>query len=789
MWCGICRARSDEAQGPNTKVLSGEELRANDRSSGANDGSGLPLQEGGNEMGSEEARPNLGAPLLPVQGTSMRVLLLGREGTGGDSKPGQPGDGGRGDGRPQQGDSQASGASGPPCDGAGRDDEDANGAAHAGPEQDPRRGSEGAKGPSCMAPVVCGAVSSEFVGRVPDGAGALMEERLPPEVSSSNCSLLVSSSQFANARIMQMRAFCSQTATPWNMSMSRFYYEWQRDADEWNRVEGWIPRSDPGSVCLAVFEDDENMMFWSEDSGKVKAVPRGTRKRTLKILDSELQELNTDARRKVVEVVSPSGIQCFLKNEAMANLDPLCSIQFWSVLKDLDAECLFLSPGTNENMMVQACEVAEWQDVRGKVFVMMLDFEDGGWFDDEAISSGSVSWSHLTSGHTVVSNHESVLKYVTEMLESGLEIDEAELIKTLKNQEESHQNTNDLLQNPKAHLYDVKCELEFKEESHQNTDDLLQNSEAHLSSFYYDVCQEHGGSLSRDVCHEHGGSQCDVSSEVYVSELLTQDIEWSSARLLRQHDFSMVSLESLLMKFPSGQAVGRKSLMSGRYLSFGLFAHGNHYGVTQLVKKMPTFTKYLNEVMKYQCKCQGIKNPSWTTIAVGLNAGSRPHRDVHNKGNTNNYILGLGKFRGGGLWTEGVAREPQGQVCWKVMPNGHELQGQINDIHYKLCEFDPKKWHASCDWEGTRLVVSAFTSRGIDQASLEVLREIIAQGFLCPKVSRAFMFDGRVCPVSSERLEVFVEEDEEFAEGQPAQGEEEPDEPQVPVDDVEPTEE
>ena len=123
--------------------------------------------------------------------------------------------------------------------------------------------------------------------------------------------------------------------------------------------------------------------------------------------------------------------------------------------------------------MVQACEVAEWQDVRGKVFVMMLDFEDGGWFDDEAISSGSVSWSHLTSGHTVVSNHESVLKYVTEMLESGLEIDEAELIKTLKNQEESHQNTNDLLQNPKAHLYDVKCELEFKEESHQNTDDLL----------------------------------------------------------------------------------------------------------------------------------------------------------------------------------------------------------------------------------------------------------------------------------------------------------------------------
>ena len=85
---------------------------------------------------------------------------------------------------------------------------------------------------------------------------------------------------------------------------------------------------------LGCVEDDENMMFWSEDSGKVKAVPRGTRKRTLKILDSELQELNTDARRKVVEVVSPSGIQCFLKSEAMANLDPLCSIQFWSVLKD-----------------------------------------------------------------------------------------------------------------------------------------------------------------------------------------------------------------------------------------------------------------------------------------------------------------------------------------------------------------------------------------------------------------------------------------------------------------------
>ena len=397
-----------------------------------------------------------------------------------------------------------------------------------------------------MALIVHGAVAGEFLGLIPDGVGELSTKGLPPGVSSSNSSLLAPSAQFASARTMQMRAFCSQTFTPWNMSMPKFYYQWNDDAQEWSRVEDWIPKHVPGLLCLAVFDDDENMTAWSGECGKVKAVPSGTRKRTLKILDDALQDVDTKGKHQVVEVVSQDGSQCFRGNEAMAILDPLCSSQFWNELKGLDVECLFMSPGTSEALMVQACDVAEWQAARGKVLVTMVNFENGGWFDKEVAHSNRLSWCYLSDGRSLVSNHEDVLDHVAKKLQSGLEVDEAHLVAIMKNQEEKYQNTNDLTQNSKAHLFEIDHELEYKDQNYQNTDDLTQNSEAHLAS-NYDVCQEHGGSVLEDVCQEHGGSPPQGISEVFVSELVTQSVEWSSTKLLGQRDFSMASLEEVLM--------------------------------------------------------------------------------------------------------------------------------------------------------------------------------------------------------------------------------------------------
>ena len=60
-------AGSDEAQDTHTKVLSDEELRFDDRGSGANRHSAVLVPEGGNAMASEEARPNDGSSFLLLE--------------------------------------------------------------------------------------------------------------------------------------------------------------------------------------------------------------------------------------------------------------------------------------------------------------------------------------------------------------------------------------------------------------------------------------------------------------------------------------------------------------------------------------------------------------------------------------------------------------------------------------------------------------------------------------------------------------------------------------------------
>ncbi|CAE7833764.1 RE2, partial [Symbiodinium necroappetens] len=46
----------------------------------------------------------------------------------------------------------------------------------------------------------------------------------------------------------------------------------------------------------------------------------------------------------------------------------------------------------------------------------------------------------------------------------------------------------------------------------------------------------------------------------------------------------------------------------------------------------------------------------------------------------------------------------------------------VHDIHYKLPEFDPKRWHSSCEWQGQRIVIS--------------------YGFPLPQQKKMYMFDG-----------------------------------------------
>ncbi|CAE7437016.1 RE1 [Symbiodinium sp. CCMP2592] len=571
-----------------------------------------------------------------------------------------------------------------------------------------------------------------------------------PATAAGSDGFQLTESQLLNARKHQMQAFCLQASTPWSMPMSRCFYVWDELNDVWCERVGWLPRVTEGHVFMAVFEDENSMVLWSEEAGKLKALSAGERKHTMNAVMDVRTNLDDNCQQMCFEAVSPDRIHQFVEyDQAMAILDPLGAEQFWLELKAKGPSYLVLQPARDEPSLRLACEAAEWQQVRNLVFAVICEADDEGYVRKWLDESPSVYVGELTPSRRVVTNH---LKMFREMEKVWCH-----------NEEMISQNTNDLLQNPKVHRTEENKVFLNVEIISQNTDDLLQNPEVHRS-YNYDVCQEHDWSPFQDVCQEHDWSQNELcDQDVYITTVQAGMIEFKAERLLTDQDFSFVSLEQLLQSMPQLVKTGRQSVMQGSYASFGLYAHGNHYGVTKWAKELPRFTEYVNQVIKYQCRCQGWQAPTWTTFAIGQNAGSALHKDNHNCPHTKNYIFALGKHQGGGLWTE--TSEPanlqgRSKVEWKMLPNGKRVPGVVHDIHYKLHAFDPQRWHQTSVWKGTRYVVSAFTSRAADLIDNHELSNLRKLGFSLPQDNFTYMFDGTRVPGIGPFSSVYVEDDE-----------------------------
>ena len=168
--------------------------------------------------------------------------------------------------------------------------------------------------------------------------------------------------------------------------------------------------------------------------------------------------------------------------------------------------------------------------------------------------------------------------------------------------------------------------------------------------------------------------------------------------------------------------------------------------------------QYLNQLLKFQSRGQFDHEPTWTTFAIGLNAGSLPHRDLHNRAGSRNYVLGVGKFKKGEVWVQDVQKQPCGMS--KRLPDGQVIAVKNVNIKYKMREIDPKLWHGSQPWTGCRYVLSAYTSRGFDEIESKQLKVLKQLGFQLPSNRVYQMFDGSTRQSENFNLEVFVEEDE-----------------------------
>ena len=212
------------------------------------------------------------------------------------------------------------------------------------------------------------------------------------------------------------------------------------------------------------------------------------------------------------------------------------------------------------------------------------------------------------------------------------------------------------------------------------------------------------------------GSEVEEALVGLNSECISQ-LESEAQKLMNSKDYRHRSMEQFLVKVPWKQQRVRR-MMTQRtegYLILGMYAYGNHYGVTNHTRHLPWTTRYVVQYLQHHAREPFM----CTSVALNRNGCCPLHRDVHNHPGTWNRVIGLGPYQNGQLWVQEDPRRARQEPTAKVLPNGESIQGHAHDVRHRLLKFNPKAWHGPEEWQGERTTVTAFASRG----SSELLRE------------------------------------------------------------------
>ena len=146
------------------------------------------------------------------------------------------------------------------------------------------------------------------------------------------------------------------------------------------------------------------------------------------------------------------------------------------------------------------------------------------------------------------------------------------------------------------------------------------------------------------------------------------------------------------------------------YATLGAYSYGNHYGITNLTRVIPETTRYLLAYLKHH---DPSKTPC-SSLVLNLNGKCPAHRDVHNGAQWDNRLIGLGTFKGGGLWIENIessGHSEKDQSQRQVRP-GLSIWGKVHSTYHEIVKFPPKLWHETEPWSGSRMTLTSYVTRG-----------------------------------------------------------------------------
>ena len=227
-----------------------------------------------------------------------------------------------------------------------------------------------------------------------------------------------------------------------------------------------------------------------------------------------------------------------------------------------------------------------------------------------------------------------------------------------------------------------------------------------------------------------------VESQTFLVLKNEFEVERMAKFHLDNQDWTIETMEALLTSLEVRNKGHRRGIMNGAASQmnknafsgiFGLYAHGAFTGVSKNTARYPQLVKYINSWLVH-------RHPelTYTTLGIGHNTRAPMHRDVNNIGQSE--TIAFGDYAGGMLWLEDSEQESSGlPVKKKYGPRGQMLLGKDRDTRHRLLLFNPKKWHEVSSWKGCRVSVTAYTSRGIRNASDDHLSQLALCAFPVPQ--------------------------------------------------------
>ena len=224
--------------------------------------------------------------------------------------------------------------------------------------------------------------------------------------------------------------------------------------------------------------------------------------------------------------------------------------------------------------------------------------------------------------------------------------------------------------------------------------------------------------------------ECDVDTDddlevcATVGQRMTLETMAREARLREQLSFQVLAtlLEELFIYHQrQGQPHQRWNGPPRGNLALGAYSHGASGGICNATQKYKDFVRYINEFIRRHCP-----DHQWTSLMISKNCRALPHRDHHNMAGTRNLLFCTGDFSGGGLWLGEVGDGPQRR---RRLPDGSYKNGHVEVTKNKFVYFSPKVEHATEKWKGTRLSVSAYTTRMLPYLTTDVHHELRSLGF------------------------------------------------------------